>query len=212
MDSTGVLREGAELFPSQDPESLPKRANRNNQKPNQILMTQTKALKKRMIKTRLCNFNPQMNSMNVSGELVGNANSQAQSLLSTEPRNLFSQALQGFSYTVTFKNWSRVAKVSQKSKEMNLGKVQLMWSLEILLDCSIWGTTFSSVIREKKANRDVFQKVGCEEVEKDTENYFSKLVVMWRQKIKSFKPLHCQETFCSPLEYRRRSIPRSVKI
>ena len=30
-----------------------------------------------MIKTRLCNFNPQMNSMNVSGELVGNANSQA---------------------------------------------------------------------------------------------------------------------------------------
>lgn len=46
MDSTGVLREGAELFPSQDPESLPKRANRNNQKPNQILMTQTKALKK----------------------------------------------------------------------------------------------------------------------------------------------------------------------
>ena len=165
--------------------------------------SQTKALKKRMIKTRLCNFNPQMNSMNVSGELVGNANSQAQSLLSTE---------QGFSYTVTFKNWSRVAKVSQKSKEMNLGKVQLMWSLEILLDCSIWGTTFSSVIREKKANRDVFQKVGCEEVEKDTENYFSKLVVMWRQKIKSFKPLHCQETFCSPLEYRRRSIPRSVKI
>ena len=43
------------------------------------------------------------------------------------------------------------------------------------------GTTFSSVIREKKkkkANRDVFQKVGCEEVEKDTGNYFSKLVVM----------------------------------
>ena len=46
MDSTGVLREGAELFPSQDPESFPKRAKRNNQKPNQTLMTQTKVLKK----------------------------------------------------------------------------------------------------------------------------------------------------------------------
>lgn len=37
----GVLREGAELFPSQDPESFPMRAKRNNQKPNQTLMTQT---------------------------------------------------------------------------------------------------------------------------------------------------------------------------
>lgn len=46
MDSKGVLREGVELFPSQDPESFPMRAKRNNQKPNQTLMTQTKALKK----------------------------------------------------------------------------------------------------------------------------------------------------------------------
>ena len=34
------------------------------------------------------------------------------------------------------------------------------------------------------ANWDVFQKVGSEEVEAGTEEYFSKkLVVMWREKI-----------------------------
>ena len=66
--------------------------------------SQTKARRKRMIKTRLWNFNPQTSSMGVRGELVGNANSQAQSLLSVEPRNLFSQALQGFWYMITFKN------------------------------------------------------------------------------------------------------------
>lgn len=52
-----------------------------------------------------------------------------------------------------------------------------MWSLEY------WIVAFRGpllvVMQEKKANWDVFQKVGSEEVEAGTENCFSKkLVVM----------------------------------